>query len=149
MLNLLQWDYASASLRHDPEWESCNKSLRDLQKTKPKMLKRMSWDYASASLRHDTEGGVLQQIAARFTKNKTQNAQASLDILGLFFCCREEGIRTLDTLLAYTHFPGVRLRPLGHLSKNSPFTVKKGRKNNKKIVVGNNKSKVFLFHLTP
>ena len=31
-------------------------------------------------------------------------------------CCREEGIRTLDTLLAYTHFPGVRLRPLGHLS---------------------------------
>ena len=30
---------------------------------------------------------------------------------------REEGIRTLDTLLAYTHFPGVRLRPLGHLSK--------------------------------
>ena len=30
---------------------------------------------------------------------------------------REEGIRTLDTLLAYTRFPGVRLRPLGHLSK--------------------------------
>ena len=29
---------------------------------------------------------------------------------------REEGIRTLDTLLAYTHFPGVRLKPLGHLS---------------------------------
>lgn len=29
---------------------------------------------------------------------------------------REEGIRTLDTLLEYTHFPGVRLRPLGHLS---------------------------------
>ena len=33
------------------------------------------------------------------------------------FGCREEGIRTLDTLLEYTHFPGVRLRPLGHLSK--------------------------------
>ena len=29
---------------------------------------------------------------------------------------REEGIRTLDTLLTYTHFPGVRLKPLGHLS---------------------------------
>ncbi len=28
----------------------------------------------------------------------------------------ENGIRTHDTLLAYTHFPGVRLRPLGHLS---------------------------------
>ncbi len=33
---------------------------------------------------------------------------------------REEGIRTLDTLLRYTHFPGVRLRPLGHLSKQLP-----------------------------
>ena len=27
------------------------------------------------------------------------------------------GIRTLDTLLAYTHFPGVRLQPLGHPSE--------------------------------
>lgn len=26
------------------------------------------------------------------------------------------GIRTLDTGSPYTHFPGVRLRPLGHLS---------------------------------
>ena len=30
--------------------------------------------------------------------------------------CRERGIRTLDTLLEYTHFPGVLLQPLGHLS---------------------------------
>src|SRR5690606_3933210 len=30
----------------------------------------------------------------------------------------EGGIRTLDTLLTYTHFPGVRLQPLGHLSAN-------------------------------
>jgi hypothetical protein len=29
----------------------------------------------------------------------------------------ETGIRTLDPLLADTHFPGVRLRPLGHLSE--------------------------------
>jgi hypothetical protein len=28
---------------------------------------------------------------------------------------RKEGIRTLDTL-PYTRFPGVRLKPLGHLS---------------------------------
>ena len=28
----------------------------------------------------------------------------------------ERGIRTLDTLLTYTHFPGVLLKPLGHLS---------------------------------
>ena len=29
---------------------------------------------------------------------------------------REEGIRTLDTLLTHTRFPSVRLKPLGHLS---------------------------------
>ena len=29
----------------------------------------------------------------------------------------EGGIRTLDTLLAYTPLAGERLRPLGHLSK--------------------------------
>ena len=31
--------------------------------------------------------------------------------------CGENGIRTHDALLAHTHFPGVRLRPLGHLSR--------------------------------
>ncbi len=36
---------------------------------------------------------------------------------------REEGIRTLDTLLRYTHFPGVRLRPLGHLSLRIYFKI--------------------------
>lgn len=30
--------------------------------------------------------------------------------------CGEGGIRTRDTLLAYTHFPGALLQPLGHLS---------------------------------
>ncbi|HKK15706.1 MAG TPA: hypothetical protein VJ981_03300, partial [Gammaproteobacteria bacterium] len=29
--------------------------------------------------------------------------------------------RTLDTLLTYTHFPGVRLKPLGHLSDKQQF----------------------------
>ncbi len=37
--------------------------------------------------------------------------------------CREEGIRTLDTLLAYTHFPGVRLKPLGHLSLKTKLNI--------------------------
>ena len=32
---------------------------------------------------------------------------------------REEGIRTLDTLFTYTRFPGVRLKPLIHLSVES------------------------------
>jgi hypothetical protein len=34
----------------------------------------------------------------------------------LILICGERGIRTLDTLLRYTHFPGVLLQPLGHLS---------------------------------
>ncbi len=34
--------------------------------------------------------------------------------------CGETGIRTLEALTALTHFPGVLLQPLGHLS-NSPF----------------------------
>jgi hypothetical protein len=45
------------------------------------------------------------------------------------------GIRTHDTLLEYTHFPGVRLRPLGHPSaflrasmpgKRAPYSRKLG-----------------------
>ena len=36
---------------------------------------------------------------------------------GAFFVTGGEGgIRTLDTLLTYTHFPGVLLQPLGHLT---------------------------------
>ena len=31
----------------------------------------------------------------------------------------ESGIRTRGTLLEYTHFPGVLLKPLGHLSNVS------------------------------
>ena len=34
--------------------------------------------------------------------------------------CGEIGIRTRDTLLGYTRFPGVPLKPLEHLSKASP-----------------------------
>jgi hypothetical protein len=36
----------------------------------------------------------------------------------------EGGIRTLDTLLAYTHFPGVLFRPLRHFSGNWIAKVK-------------------------
>ena len=41
---------------------------------------------------------------------------ASKRLQALCLSRREEGIRTLDALLEHTHFPGVRLRPLGHLS---------------------------------
>ncbi len=37
------------------------------------------------------------------------------------FSRREEGIRTLDTLLGYTRFPGELLQPLGHLSVFDPL----------------------------
>ena len=37
---------------------------------------------------------------------------------GFFVSGGERGIRTLDTL-PYTHFPGVLLQPLGHLSSTS------------------------------
>ena len=33
-----------------------------------------------------------------------------------FFRCGEIGIRTRDTILSYTRFPGVPLKPLEHLS---------------------------------
>ena len=48
-------------------------------------------------------------------RSKMKNPQLTLRV----FICREEGIRTLDTLERYTHFPGVRLRPLGHLSNSN------------------------------
>ena len=35
----------------------------------------------------------------------------------------ELGIRTLETLLEPTHFPGVRLRPLGQLSGTANLTL--------------------------
>ena len=58
-----------------------------------------------------------------FIKNHRKNDNRPIQIFS-----REEGIRTLDTLLAYTHFPGVRLRPLGHLSvKLNLFKITEGQ----------------------
>lgn len=42
----------------------------------------------------------------------------------LFSPCGESGIRTRDTLLAYTRFPGVPLQPLEHLS----FPISKSKR---------------------
>ena len=50
-----------------------------------------------------------------FLQNHTSIPTKRLSVM-IILPSREEGIRTLDTLLEYTHFPGVRLRPLGHLS---------------------------------
>ena len=69
---------------------------------------------------------VVKNRSRRFFRTKGSNQIPSLSathkkapIWGLFMCGGERGIRTLDTRLAYTHFPGVLLQPLGHLSGNS------------------------------
>ena len=50
--------------------------------------------------------------------NITKNAEspAIQSCMQGFICCGENEIRTRDTLLAYTRFPGVPLQPLEHLS---------------------------------
>ena len=63
----------------------------------------------------------MEHIQNILDNEKGKNA-AFLRLLGLYGMIWElpvggaGGIRTLDTLLTYTHFPGVRLRPLGHRS---------------------------------
>ena len=47
-----------------------------------------------------------------------EKSPKSLLIRGLVFLCGEIGIRTRDTILSYTRFPGVPLKPLEHLSRN-------------------------------
>ena len=54
--------------------------------------------------------------------NKKARIVRAFEPLSLGLVVREKviggeiGIRTLDTLLTYTHFPGVLLQPLGHLT---------------------------------
>ena len=46
----------------------------------------------------------------------TKKPQNVTTVISPAVACGEIGIRTLEALSALTHFPGVRLRPLGHLS---------------------------------
>ncbi len=59
-----------------------------------------------------------------FSRPVLSTAQPSLQFLYLFKkrYGGEGGIRTLDTL-PYTHFPGVLLQPLGHLTTLLPTTL--------------------------
>ena len=77
-----------------------------------------SWGIGCATLAHPLPlpGGAL----ARDKKPKPLQMQR----FRLLVPCGERGIRTPDTLLRYTHFPGALLKPLGHLSLSqiySPF----------------------------
>ncbi len=73
--------------------------------------------------KNDTFGegkfGPEALIEPRFrNKEKTRHKD------GFYGFGGEGGIRTLDTLLTYTHFPGVLLQPLGHLSKTEFMIVR-------------------------
>ena len=58
----------------------------------------------------------VSDLDAQSTQKQDRNDSGFVGIVG-----GGGGIRTLDTL-PYTHFPGVRLRPLGHLSVTSTLT---------------------------
>ena len=59
--------------------------------------------------RGSKRGSTLKKEVHKLLKFK------DLQIL-FFYFCGETGIRTPDTLLGYTRFPGVPLQPLEHLS---------------------------------
>ena len=58
-------------------------------------------------------GRMGEQMGGRAA---SKNNKAPIYGAWLLITGGERGIRTLDTLLTYTHFPGVLLQPLGHLS---------------------------------
>ena len=56
--------------------------------------------------------------------------QSSLPASLAHFVRGESGIRTRGTVLAYTRFPSVRLKPLGHLSNNAKFHAERFKAQN-------------------
>ena len=66
---------------------------------------------ASKMLSHFVEP---RGVSPAYRRQKKSPASA---VRGIVFG-GERGIRTLETLLTLTHFPGVLLKPLGHLSVN-------------------------------
>ncbi len=62
-----------------------------------------------------TQSAVLPIGRTRVQIKSSQSTKLKKAHQGLFQFGGEGGIRTLDTV-RYTHFPGVLLRPLGHLS---------------------------------
>ena len=93
---------------------------------------------ASLLLGDPLRGGLKDKCtsaAKRQLKQKNNRLQASLPAVSLFcwpygpvhfFFCGERGIRTPDTLMRYTRFPGEPVQPLLHLSNR----VKNGHEDN-------------------
>jgi hypothetical protein len=55
---------------------------------------------------------TLLKASFQWARGKTNNPAGA----GLFKFCGERGIRTPGTLVRYTRFPGVPVKPLLHLS---------------------------------
>ena len=73
----------------------------------------------SPRFRRATPSDISARLRRACPKPKRREAQASLASL-LFTFGGETEIRTPDTLLEYTRFPGVPLKPLEHLSLGFP-----------------------------
>ena len=71
---------------------------------------------AVAALRRSFAPAVLKSNHRALTKASYHLINKKAPDGALLFIGGERGIRTLDTL-PYTHFPGVLLQPLGHLSR--------------------------------
>ncbi len=89
-----------------------------------KKLKR-KWFWSGGRPKYEGDGAVLSSYAPRRAREKARESVPLPigDFLQKKFGFRpksqiggESGIRTHDTVLPYTRFPGVRLRPLGHPS---------------------------------
>ena len=71
-------------------------------------------EISSLALRH-----LPPPAAGRCKPEKENQRSSELDADFLFSVCGEKEIRTPDTLLEYTRFPGVPLKPLEHLSRTA------------------------------
>ena len=69
----------------------------------------------SRRFRRPSASDISPRLRRGLPKNQERDVQASLASLSWFFGGEKE-IRTPDTLLGYTRFPGVPLQPLEHLS---------------------------------
>ena len=71
-------------------------------------------EISSLALRH-----LAPPAAGLYKTGKRKQRSSELDADFLFPVCGEKEIRTPDTLLEYTRFPGVPLKPLEHLSRTA------------------------------
>ena len=103
---------------------SCRRSrappfLRDFVRCRSGISRRRPC--APPSLRDFVAGAPTSPAACggAVQTEKENQRSSELDADFLFSVCGEKEIRTPDTLLEYTRFPGVPLKPLEHLSRTA------------------------------